>query len=222
VGNATADNSNSQTSFGTPLTASVAQGASYANLESKVMATTGIGGFGMVGSTATILAGTNTSSESETVSMAWRTQTQAERASPGLISDIVCLSGMASSGGETSPFVLQMTYNPALLPFGSGSEGLWASDEQICLAYLDPSDGKWENAIQGNIGGSTGSFHLGAWVAGDTTLGDWGVDTADHTVWAVVDYNGTFAAVPEPSTFILLGVAALGLFSWTWRRRKRA
>ena len=71
VGNATADASNSPTSFGTPLTAPVAQNASYANLESTVTATTGSGGQSMVGSTATILAGT--ASVSATVSMAWRT-----------------------------------------------------------------------------------------------------------------------------------------------------
>ena len=63
-----------------------------------VMATTGIGGYGMVGSTATILAGTNTSSSAETVSMSWRTQTQAERTSPALISDVLQLSGMSLDG----------------------------------------------------------------------------------------------------------------------------
>ena len=113
VGNATADKSNSQSSFGTPLTAPVAQNASYANLESTVMATTGSGGYGMVGSTATILAGTNSSGSAQTVSMQWRTQTQTERTSPALVSDIVQLSGMAFSGSQTSPFVLQMTYNPS-------------------------------------------------------------------------------------------------------------
>ena len=29
------------------------------------------------------------------------------------------------------------------------------------------------------------------------------------------------AAVPEPSTFVLLGIAAVGLLGYTWRRRKR-
>ena len=80
VGNATADKSNSQSSFGSPLTALVTQNISYTGLESKVTATNGSGGYGMVGSTATILAGTNTSGLPETVSMAWRTQTQTERA----------------------------------------------------------------------------------------------------------------------------------------------
>ena len=55
----------------------------------KATATTGSGGYDMVGSTATILAGTNSSGSSQTVSMAWRTQTQAERKGPGLISDVV-------------------------------------------------------------------------------------------------------------------------------------
>ena len=53
----------------------VAQNASYANLESKATATTGSGGYQLVGSTATILAGTNSSGSAQTVSMAWRTQT---------------------------------------------------------------------------------------------------------------------------------------------------
>ena len=58
VGNATADKSNSQFSFGVhALTAAVTHNASYANLESKATATTGNGGYDLVGSTATILAG---------------------------------------------------------------------------------------------------------------------------------------------------------------------
>ncbi len=74
VGNATADNSNSQTAFGPALTATVAPNASYANLESKTTATSGSGGQGMAGSTATILAGTNSSGSAQTVGMAWRTR----------------------------------------------------------------------------------------------------------------------------------------------------
>ena len=36
------------------------------------------------------------------------------------------------------------------------------------------------NAIQGNIGDNAGVFHLGAWVSGDMTLGDWGVKRKDN------------------------------------------
>jgi sugar lactone lactonase YvrE len=222
VGNATADASNSQNAFGTPLTAPVSQNMSYANLASKVTASTGSGGQGMVGSTATLLAGTNGSSASQTVSMAWRTRTQVGRLDPILISDVMRLSGMALDGtSQTSPFVLEMTYNPSLLPLGASSEGPCASNKQIYLAWLDPNDGKWENAIMGNIGANLGGFQLGAWPAGDMTLGDWGVDTTNHVVWAVLDHNSDFSVVPEPSTLALLGVGAISLTACGWWRRRR-
>jgi hypothetical protein len=40
------------------------------------------------------------------------------------------------------------------------------------------------------------------------------------TVWAVLDYNGDFAVVPEPGTLVLLGVAAVGLLGYAWRRQR--
>ena len=137
VGNATADASNSQTSFGTPLTALVAKNASYANLASTAIATTGSGGDNLIGSTATILAGTNASSgTTQTVSMAWRTQTLGE----GLFSDVLDLSGMALSGssGQTAPFVLKMTYNPGLI---------LSANELPYLGWLNPNTNQWENAV---------------------------------------------------------------------------
>ena len=217
VGNATADASNLQTSFGTALTAPVAQNASYANLASTVIATTGSGGSRMVGTTATILAGANSlSGSSETVSMAWRTRTQGER----LVSDVLDLSGMGMTGGtgHTSPFVLRMDYAPDLL---GGNELVLASEEMIQLDWLNPATGTWQNAIDGNYGTNVGTFHLGAWQTDDMTLGDWGVNTTNDTVWAVVNYNGDFAVVPEPSTLVLLGVGAIGLGGWAWRRRRQ-
>ena len=155
--------------------------------------------------------------------MSWRTQTQAERTSPSLLSDVVDLSGMALSGssGQTAPFVLQMTYNPVLLPGGAGNEGLWASEGGIYLGWLNPNTDIWQNAVLGNYGSSNDYFvGVGAW-SGDTTLGDWGVNTANHTAWAVVNHNSEFAVVPEPSTLVLLGVA-IGLPGCAWRRRVAA
>jgi hypothetical protein len=212
VGNATADASNSRFSFGPALTAPVAANGSYANLESTVMATTGSGGFGMVGSTATILAGTNSSSgTSQTVSMAWRTQTLGE----GLFSDVLDLSGMAlsDSSGQTVPFVMQMTYSPGLI---------LSANELPYLGWLNPNTDTWQNAVLGNYASKNDTFvGLGAW-NGDMALGDWGVNTSNDTVWAVINHNSDFAVVPESSTIALLGVGAIGMLGYAWRRRKRS
>jgi fibronectin-binding autotransporter adhesin len=215
VGNATADNSNSQTAFGPAMIASVAQSGSYAGLASTVMSTTG-GGAGAVGTTATILGGTNSSGSAQTVSMAWRTHAQAD--SSDVISDIVNVSGMALSGnsGQTAPFVLQMDYDSVVLP------GTSAASDPLLLAWLDPATGEWVNAIDGNFGMNEGTYHLGAWPEGALTLGDWGVNTANDTVWAVVNHNSNFAVVPEPSTQVLLGFGAIALLGCARRRRRSA
>ena len=112
-----------------------------------------------------------------------------------------------------------MTYDPNLLRFGSGSEIFCASKEDIYLTWLNSTNGQWENAINGNIGTNLGDFHLGAWPTGDMTLGDWGVNTSNHTVWAVVNHNGDFAVVPEPSS-VLIVMAMSGLSLIRHRRRK--
>ena len=221
VGNATADASNSPTSFGAALTAPVAQNSSYANLESKVTTTTGSGGQSMVGSTATILAGT--ASVSTTASMAWRTAATNE----GLASDVLDLTGMGVVDGQTKngsvhtdTFVLQMTYSPLIVEQRTGLSDVAAAQAGLIqMDYLDEgSSDPWEPAVLGNFGSSNDTFvGVGAW-NGDTRLGDWGVNTTNDTVWAVVNHNSEFAVVPEPSTLVLFGVA-MGLIGFAWRRR---
>jgi hypothetical protein len=43
------------------------------------------------------------------------------------------------------------------------------------------------------------------------TLGNYGVDTANNVVWAVINHNSEFA-VPEPATIALLGLGFAVLF----------
>ena len=234
VGSATANAGNSPTAFGPALTAAVAQNGSYANLESKVTATTGNGGADMIGSTATILAGR--ASTPATVSMAWRTGVNPPNPGPseGFVSDVLDLLGMAVVNGQTKdgsvhtdPFVLQMSYDSTVVEARTGMDELSAAlADRITMDYLDAGpdgvigtgDDQWELAAAGNFGSSNQHFAgVGPW-NGDMTLGDYGVDVQSHTVWAVLDRDGDFAVVPEPGTLPLLGVAAVGLLSGVRRR----
>ena len=234
VGNATADNSNSTSVFGSALTAQVAKGGSYANLESTVTATSGSGGTGMLGSTATILDGT--ASAATTVSMAWRTRTTAETTKDGggLLSDVVSLSGIAPNGTgshdgffQTDTYVLQMSYDPSELVRILGiTESQAVAEGDLCLKSLNNgligiANNPWGCAVDENFGGTPNYVGDHAYNSSYFVLGDYGVDTTDHVVWAVVDYSGTFAA-PEPGTFALLAAGALSLLAYAWRRHAKA
>ena len=144
--------------------------------------------------------------------------------SQGLISDVLDLTGMSSWIGshvQTDPFVLQVNYSPASL---GGSEGNLARGGSIYLGWLDPSmaqpTGLWRNATAGDFGaglsgdvfqnvqGSWDSFVSAHSITNanlSSFLGSYGVDIANHQVWAVVNHNSEFAVVPEPSS-LLLGV----------------
>ena len=165
VGAATADNSNSNTTFGPALTGVVNANGSYAGLESMVVGTTGTGGAGSAlgAGTAQILAGTNTTTSSQTVSMQWRTQTTAEKAatqydpsllkpSTGLISDVVNLTGLETTAGSppTAPFVLEMAYNPLLTPKGGTVESTLIANKLIYLISLNPTTGLWDRSVSEN------------------------------------------------------------------------
>jgi hypothetical protein len=105
-----------------------------------------------------------------------------------LKSDIFIIWGMTDLGADhTEPFVLQMSYDPKDIAgeqLISGSFGLYANVA-----------GKWTLAVDTNIGGK--KCFVGdrpPVTAGWDTLGMYGYDGSNHTVWAVIDYNRAFAA----------------------------
>ena len=110
-----------------------------------------------------------------------------------------------------------MSYDPNSLNGGTAVEASLAAAGDIYLASQE-GVGQWVNAVDLNIGGTPDFMGVGAWTNADTLLGEYGVNTTTHTVWAVLDHNSEFGVVPEPSTWALLvagSVAAL----WLGRRR---
>ncbi len=246
VGTATASNGGAHaynnTFNGTLLESQVAAGQAYAGLSSTVTGVSG-GPNNMLGTVATILAGTNNSGSPTTVGMTWRTRATDETAGTiqqppmsyankagYLTSDVVNVTGIATSA--TSPYVLQMSFNPSL--FASGAQNNFSNGWLYLGTLSGAGTGEtWENAVK--LDDATGSeakvaqgedwntFISNNGGVGNLAnlLGSWGVDTTNNVAWAVIDYNGTFAVVPEPGTLVLLLVAA-GVLTPVIRRRWRA
>jgi len=97
----------------------------------------------------------------------------------------------------------------------------------------DGSYSEWVLATEGNsgVGASVtsemlwykGSFEDFALEFGvnssnlDDFLGSFGCDVNGHTVWAILDHNSVFGAIPEPASMTLLALGGLALL----RRRNR-
>jgi hypothetical protein len=121
------------------------------------------------------------------------------------ISDIFSLWG-TNDIGQTSP-------DPLLVNI-SVSAGLDSglSGDSVYMISRDHG-GTWGlegTSFQGDKDPST---------LGGLTIGQYGYDSVHDTVWAVVGHDGDFAAVPEPSTLVLLG---LGLAAAVTFRRRHA
>jgi hypothetical protein len=223
---ATAADSGSDTLsvFGAPVTQLVDPGVSYAGLASEVTGTTD--GAGFLGTTATLLEGTNTLSQAAAISMAWRNRATVEKTNQPplppwaayLASDVVDLRGT-----QGTTFVLQMDYQVST-PVDNLTNG------SVCIGWFDPTNGVWENAAETDLRGVTNDkFYDGSYSsfrqqhAGDlgSLVGWWGIDVTsdlDGEAWAVLDYDGEFAVVPEPGTIGLLAAGGLGLAAYAWRR----
>lgn len=141
------------------------------------------------GSTMRVLDSSPMPSNSE-VMVAFKTTN-----SPTFSSDILDFQGTG-----TNTCVLQLSYDPT---------GLSLSQEQhLALGWFNPTSNEWMNAVLGNLGGTPLAV-LGAWNA-SYGLGTYGVDTDQNVVWAVVNHNSEFAAIPEPSLAgLVLASAAL-------------
>jgi fibronectin-binding autotransporter adhesin len=179
---------------------------------------------GLLGSSADLRAGVNSSGSAHDVAMQWRVRAMGD--GPGVGSDVLNLTGMSPATGthvQTDPFALQMTYTPTGL---GGDENVLAAEGLLVLGWLDTTMnqpfGLWENATAGNFGtGLPGDVFPNVQSSWDAFaaanaitdanvgnfLGSYGVDVAHHTVWAVVNHNSQFAAVPEPASWELLAAA---------------
>ena len=103
----------------------------------------------------------------------------------GAVSDVVDVKG---TGNDL--VVLQVGYNEAAaLAAGGGAEN-------VILSRFDEVAGLWKNAADAGLGGIL-KFISGAYVPADHhEAGTWGIDRAADVVWAVLQHNSQFAALP--------------------------
>jgi hypothetical protein len=138
--------------------------------------------------TVRVLSGVNGSNATDgsgrrvtkAVSTGWRT------AAGGVQSDILTIRGMAQSlgSGLTDTYTISMSYGASGhdAPTAEGRFGIVARDK----------GGNWVNAVDRNYGGAK-KFVAGPWTPA-CRLGSYGIDTKSGTAWAVINYNGDFAA----------------------------
>lgn len=139
-------------------------------------------GFGLTNSTGhqtqlTVLAG---SAGSSGLVMAGFV---ANPATNTLASDVVNFSGTG-----TNLVVLQLSYDPAT------AISLFGGELGAALVWFDQASASWVNAIQGNSDHGARQQHFTGPFDPKTLLqlGNYGVDTLRHVVWAVLDHNSVF------------------------------
>lgn len=119
---------------------------------------------------------------------------------------------MSFSGTGTDKFVVQLSYDEA------AAVTLFGTEDNAALLWRNPASQMWVNSVLGNSDGGAAQQHfLGAYDPNtEFVLGDYGVDTANNVVWAVIDHNSDFAvgsaqAAPEPGTcaLMLMGMGAM-------------
>jgi hypothetical protein len=164
----------------------VAQGMPYNSYVQDTFTTTA-GGNNTI---AMILGGYNGTAQfdgsgralNKAVDTGWSAKTSATA------SDILTLWGMASGLGSSmsDTYALSLTFDPTGLATSQLQSGSFG------LATVDAT-GKWINAVNQNFSGAK-KFVFGPYDP-SYPLGTYGVDVTRNTVWAVIDYNSSFAAV---------------------------
>jgi hypothetical protein len=161
----------------------VARGASYAMTDDTTVAAAMESGF--LGTSMSILSGANGSTAATNYGKATEKAVNTGWApiNGNLASDVLTLWGMTDLGqANTDTYTLSMTYND------ERSNGFRLATKN--------ADGNWVNAVDMNVGSSKRMFVVGSWNSG-YELGTYGVDPSTHTVWAVINYNGDFAAAGD-------------------------
>ncbi len=162
----------------------VGQGQSY---------TTIVDGYGQT--SASILGGSNGSTGTDFWGRAFSkhvtTGWVAVEPNDHMRSDILSLWGMAAFGETaTDEFVLRLSYQQGrTCHLGKGGFGIATRD----------ASGAWVNAVNQNTGG-TKRFVKGPWKP-EYGLGTYGVVPSEKKVWAVLNYNGDFAAANSIEDF---------------------
>ena len=168
----------------------------------STMAFTGYSDTSDSGTVASLIGGTATGTRNITTSFTLAGEVDA---------GISTLAGdvLSFTGTDTDMFVLAMQYTDQAV----ADAGLTESD--LRLLWADGS-GDFVNAVLGNSNAETTGEDLfvdGAYNSSVHTLGYYGVDTENNTVWAVLDHNSDYApgVVPEPSTICLVLAGIVGL-----------
>jgi len=71
----------------------------------------------------------------------------------------------------------------------------WA---RLRLGWLNPLTQKWLNAVAGNSNGARHFFARAYDPATDLHLGNYGLDTINHVVWAVINHNSVYGVSVVP------------------------